>query len=302
MFRRGNSLAVRSPNAVVEALELKEGDEIELYAVEHRDLDVARRPTQQERIRQLREYRGLLLGRAQVRPRKRRMPDSPEAAFIDANVLLYLASADEQRPYEVDGYPGSRRRRSVSQLLIEIANVARRKMRTEWAETDRLSMRCASGCCRPLCRSPSKSGEDGLRLVSDIGCRRTTGWSSQQHCRRRCSVLLSADMHHGLKVVGRLEVRDPFACGRCYFPSSTDLARAASTASAKASSAGPRPSARRAPPPWCRSGWSPACAAPPGPRGFRRRARPRHRPSAWRAASPSRPAARPFRRPPSGIR
>ena len=56
----GNSLAVRLPNAVVEALELKEGDEVELHAVERRDLDVARRPTQQELIHQLRKYRGLL--------------------------------------------------------------------------------------------------------------------------------------------------------------------------------------------------------------------------------------------------
>jgi antitoxin MazE len=56
----GNSLAVRLPNTVVEALELKEGDEIELHAVAGRDLDVVRRPTRQELIEQLRKYRGLL--------------------------------------------------------------------------------------------------------------------------------------------------------------------------------------------------------------------------------------------------
>ncbi len=56
----GNSLAVRLPNAVVEALELREGDEIELHAVDRRDLDVTRRPTQQELVEQLRKYRGLL--------------------------------------------------------------------------------------------------------------------------------------------------------------------------------------------------------------------------------------------------
>lgn len=56
----GNSLAVRLPSTVVEALELREGDEIELHAVGKRDLDVVRRPTQQELIEQLRKYRGLL--------------------------------------------------------------------------------------------------------------------------------------------------------------------------------------------------------------------------------------------------
>lgn len=56
----GNSLAVRLPSTVVEALELREGDEIELHAVGKRDLDVVRRPTQQQLIEQLRKYRGLL--------------------------------------------------------------------------------------------------------------------------------------------------------------------------------------------------------------------------------------------------
>lgn len=56
----GNSLAVRLPNAVVEALELHEGDEIELHAVDRRDLDVVRRPTREELIHELRKYRGLL--------------------------------------------------------------------------------------------------------------------------------------------------------------------------------------------------------------------------------------------------
>jgi antitoxin MazE len=56
----GNSLAVRLPNTVVEALDLQEGDEIELHAVDSRDLDVVRRPTRQELIEQLRKYRGLL--------------------------------------------------------------------------------------------------------------------------------------------------------------------------------------------------------------------------------------------------
>lgn len=56
----GNSLAVRIPSSVAEALELREGDEIELRAVDRRELDVARRPTRIELIRQLRTYRGLL--------------------------------------------------------------------------------------------------------------------------------------------------------------------------------------------------------------------------------------------------
>jgi antitoxin MazE len=57
----GNCLAVRLPNTVVKALELREGDEIELQAVGYRDFDVVRRPTQRELVEQLRKYRELLL-------------------------------------------------------------------------------------------------------------------------------------------------------------------------------------------------------------------------------------------------
>lgn len=57
----GNSLAVRLPSAVVEALALKEGDEIELRPSPGKaKLEVARKPTRQELIESLREFRGLM--------------------------------------------------------------------------------------------------------------------------------------------------------------------------------------------------------------------------------------------------
>ncbi len=40
----GNSLAVRLPAVVVEALELKEGDEIEIHIADTRVFSVARKP------------------------------------------------------------------------------------------------------------------------------------------------------------------------------------------------------------------------------------------------------------------
>jgi antitoxin MazE len=56
----GNSLAIRLPAAVVEALDLKEGDEIELHATGMREATVARRPSWDELIKQLRAFRGRL--------------------------------------------------------------------------------------------------------------------------------------------------------------------------------------------------------------------------------------------------
>ena len=56
----GNSLAVRLPAAVVEALELKEGDEVEIYIADARELGVARKPGRDELLRRLRAFRGRL--------------------------------------------------------------------------------------------------------------------------------------------------------------------------------------------------------------------------------------------------
>jgi antitoxin MazE len=56
----GNSLAVRLPAAVVEALELKEGDEIEIHVADLRDFGVARKPSPDELLKRLRAFRGRL--------------------------------------------------------------------------------------------------------------------------------------------------------------------------------------------------------------------------------------------------
>ncbi|SAK56385.1 AbrB family transcriptional regulator [Caballeronia temeraria] len=56
----GNSLAVRLPASVVDALDLKEGDDIEIYAHSSGAFSVTRKPTVAERIQRLRHYRGRL--------------------------------------------------------------------------------------------------------------------------------------------------------------------------------------------------------------------------------------------------
>jgi antitoxin MazE len=56
----GNSLAVRIPAAVVEALQLKAGDEIEIHVPGAREVAVARNPSREDLLIRLREFRGLL--------------------------------------------------------------------------------------------------------------------------------------------------------------------------------------------------------------------------------------------------
>ena len=56
----GNSLAVRLPSGVVEALELKEGDEVEIHVLDAREFGVARKPGREDLLTRLRAFRGRL--------------------------------------------------------------------------------------------------------------------------------------------------------------------------------------------------------------------------------------------------
>jgi antitoxin MazE len=56
----GNSLAIRLPVAVVEALALKEGDDIEVRIAGAREFTVARKPGREELLKRLRAFRGRL--------------------------------------------------------------------------------------------------------------------------------------------------------------------------------------------------------------------------------------------------
>ena len=56
----GNSLAVRLPASVVEALQLKEGDQIEIHVAGARVFEVKRSPSARQILTRLRKYRGKL--------------------------------------------------------------------------------------------------------------------------------------------------------------------------------------------------------------------------------------------------
>jgi antitoxin MazE len=56
----GNSLAIRLPRSVVDALELKEGDSIEIQVAGPRTFEVGRAATPRELLRRLRKFRGRL--------------------------------------------------------------------------------------------------------------------------------------------------------------------------------------------------------------------------------------------------
>ena len=56
----GNSLAVRFPAGLVQALDLKEGEEIDLHLVGARAFEVAKKPNVKELLARLHQLRGRL--------------------------------------------------------------------------------------------------------------------------------------------------------------------------------------------------------------------------------------------------
>ncbi len=74
----GNSLAIRLPAAVVQALELKEGEEIEIHVLGSRDLAVARKASPADLLARVRKLRG-------------RMPEDFHFDRLEANTRDDLA-------------------------------------------------------------------------------------------------------------------------------------------------------------------------------------------------------------------
>lgn len=58
--RWGNSLAVRLPAAVVEALDLREGDDIEIEVADARVFEVKKKPDGATLLARMRKFRGRL--------------------------------------------------------------------------------------------------------------------------------------------------------------------------------------------------------------------------------------------------
>ena len=56
----GNSLAIRLPAAVVEALELREGDDIEVVIADERVFQIRKKPSNKDFLTRLRKFRGKL--------------------------------------------------------------------------------------------------------------------------------------------------------------------------------------------------------------------------------------------------
>jgi predicted nucleic acid-binding protein len=127
--------------------------------------------------------------------------------FFDSNVLLYLASDDEAKADRAELLLAAGGVISV-QVLNEITNAARRKMRLSWPETRELLGLVRSFLeIRPV---TIETHEAGLDYAERYGFSTYDGMIVAAAVASDCDTLWSEDMHDGLVVDGRLRIANPF--------------------------------------------------------------------------------------------
>lgn len=128
-------------------------------------------------------------------------------SFIDTNVLVYIASGDPMKSDRAEEIVGDGGTVSV-QVLNELANVARRKMRLSWPETHDLL-----GAVRTLLQvqpNTVETHQTGLALAERYGLSIYDAMIAASALHADCDTLWSEDMQDGLVIDGRLRVTNPF--------------------------------------------------------------------------------------------
>jgi predicted nucleic acid-binding protein len=128
-------------------------------------------------------------------------------SFLDSNIVLYLASEDllkADRAQELVAEGGT-----ISvQVLNEIANISRRKMRLSWAETRNFLL-----MIRGLLKVEPITIE-----IHDVGISLAERYQLSVYdsmivsaaLSAECDTLLSEDLQDGLLINGRLRILNPF--------------------------------------------------------------------------------------------
>ena len=131
-------------------------------------------------------------------------------SFIDTNVLVYVASGDPVKAERAEKIIADGGTISV-QVLNELANVSRRKMRMSWSETHAL----LSIIRALLPVQPITVGihETGLELAERYGLSIYDAMIAASALHAECDTLWSEDMHDGVVIQDRLRIANPLRPG-----------------------------------------------------------------------------------------
>lgn len=128
-------------------------------------------------------------------------------SFLDTNVLVYLASGDPAKAERAEQLVGQGGTISV-QVLNEITNIARRKMRLSWTETR--AFLSTIRALLPVHPVTVEMHERGIALAERYGFSIYDAMIVASALAAGCDTLWSEDMHDGLAIEGGLRVVNPF--------------------------------------------------------------------------------------------
>jgi predicted nucleic acid-binding protein len=129
-------------------------------------------------------------------------------SFFDSNVVLHLASGDAEKADRAEELVAGGGTISV-QVLNEVVNVTRGKMRMSWAD-----IRVFLANFKPLVEIrplTSEIHEAGVELAERHNIAVYDAMIVAAALEADCDVLWSEDMQHGMIFAGRLRVANPFA-------------------------------------------------------------------------------------------
>jgi len=128
--------------------------------------------------------------------------------FFDTNILVYVVGQKDERTDTAEALLAGGGIISV-QVLNELANVSRKKLRMSWEEIDE-----ALAAVRVLCPSPLPLRIDthdaGRRIAAKYGYSMFDGLIAASALEAECDTLYSEDLQDGQVIEGRLTIRNPF--------------------------------------------------------------------------------------------
>ena len=127
--------------------------------------------------------------------------------FFDTKVLLYLLSSDQSKADRAEQELGGGGVISV-QVLNEFASVATRKLGMSISEVREVLAAVRAACT--IVTLGEETHDVGLQIVENFRLSIYDAMIVAAALLAECKTLLSEDMLHGLKIEGKLEVRNPF--------------------------------------------------------------------------------------------
>ncbi|MDR3517175.1 MAG: PIN domain-containing protein [Azospirillaceae bacterium] len=129
------------------------------------------------------------------------------ASFFDTNVLVYIASGDPVKADRAEAIIGNGGVISV-QVLNELTNVARRKMRMAWPDTRHfLSVLRRLLTVQPI---TIETHETGLALAERYNLSTYDAMIVASALQADCDTLWSEDLQHGMAFDEGLRIVNPF--------------------------------------------------------------------------------------------